>query len=116
MKARKQYPAIDIAKFIFCLCIVAIHTGLTLCIPDPVGYVINKAICRVAVPFFFITSGFLFQKNLPVADNNKELLLHCIRKYCNRLLKILIFFEPINILLVLIQKMKTGGGGRYLDI
>lgn len=110
MHEKKQYPAVDIAKFIFCLCIVAIHTGLTMCIPDPVGYMINKAVCRVAVPFFFVTSGFLFQKNLCIANQGDELSLRAlVIRYCKRLLKILLCFEPINIVLVLIEKMRWGG-------
>lgn len=112
MRDKKQYPVIDIAKFIFCLCIVAIHTELTLCIPDPAGYMINKAICRVAVPFFFLASGFFFQKNLCRKvdyKNENPSLRASVISYSSRLFKPLVFFEAINVMLVLIQKMKSGG-------
>ena len=55
---RKDYPAIDVFRLIAAFLIVAIHTD-PLEDVSPVGnLVLTRAIARIAVPFFFATSGF----------------------------------------------------------
>lgn len=53
---RKSYNSIDVMKFIMSLAVIAIHSraALNISYSQSVTYLIN-----LAVPFFFITSGFL---------------------------------------------------------
>ena len=51
MRKNELFRGIDIFKFLASLMVVAIHTGLPYNI---------EVLCRVAVPFFFISSSFLF--------------------------------------------------------
>ncbi|MBR6283935.1 MAG: acyltransferase [Muribaculaceae bacterium] len=53
---RKNYLAIDVMKFIMSLAVVAIHVraALNTAYPGMMSYLIS-----LAVPFFFVTSGFL---------------------------------------------------------
>ena len=53
----KRYDALNIARFIAALLVVAIHTSP---IEGNLGYLLCNVIARVAVPFFFVTSGYFF--------------------------------------------------------
>lgn len=94
--------SIDIAKFVFCLCIVAIHTHLF-------GnyYWIEQYILRLGVPFFFITSGYFLGKKLEVYQNKSD-IKSVIRKYCLRLLLPLIIFSIVNLIEVNIDYYNSG--------
>lgn len=87
---RKDYQFVDLQKFFFCLCVVAIHTNF---LSDAYGIV---AIFRLAVPFFFITSGFFFGKKVIKAEKSE--IWQLTKRYCLRLLKIFLVFSAINII------------------
>lgn len=53
MKSDKYNPYLDLFKFIFAIMVVLIHNAL----PGKLGYGID-CVARVAVPFFFIISGY----------------------------------------------------------
>ena len=76
----KNYTLIDYAKLFFAVCIVVIHTDVFLSTRLS-SWMILHGICRLAVPFFFITSGFFFGKKLLISKNIKQDLV----KYCKRL-------------------------------
>ncbi len=100
---RKQYPAIDIAKIFFCVCIVALHTGADMVLPQPLGYLVNKSVCRLAVPFFFVAAGFLFAQKIIMENFAEKDLKKNILNQCKRLLKPLIVFEALNVLLIVVE-------------
>ena len=60
---KKNYNFIDILKFLFMLCVIAIHCHIEL-IFGRAGWYILHCIFRLAVPFFFIASGFFFAAKL----------------------------------------------------
>lgn len=66
---RKHYYAIDIAKFVSACLVICIHTGPLLDINTEANFVLVQIIARIAVPFFFIASGFFLYKKL---DLNRE--------------------------------------------
>ena len=94
MKKRKKdilnnYNAIDIMKFVCSILICIIHIK-----PFPDGAFPNSNqinllfqiyICRIAVPFYFISSGFFLFKKIDINNPNKEI----IKKYCFKILKLL---------------------------
>lgn len=94
--------SIDIAKFVFCLCIVAIHTHLF-------GnyYWIEQYILRLGVPFFFITSSYFLGKKLDQCQGNSD-IKNIIGKYCQRLLLPLLVFSIINLIEVNIDYYYAG--------
>ena len=55
-----NYFAIDIAKYISALLVVCIHTFPLLDVSEPANTFLIQAVCRIAVPFFFAVSSFLF--------------------------------------------------------
>lgn len=98
---RQSYNAIDLAKFLCSILVVMIH------IPpfgseDDIGVVryLNYGVCNclgmIAVPFFFVTSGFLlFRKT---SYENFDIIP--IKKYVLRLLKLYIIWSLIYLPIV----------------
>lgn len=72
-----QYKSLDIFKCIAAIMVVAIHTQL-LCEYE-VGYFV-RCLCRIAVPFFFVCSSFLFyrRKGSIVKYTKRILLLYLV--------------------------------------
>lgn len=76
----KNYTLIDYLKLFFAICIVIIHTDL-LASEKLSLWMILHGICRLAVPFFFIASGFFYGRKLIKSEDIKSDLI----KYCKRL-------------------------------
>lgn len=55
----KKYNAIDLTKFIMAIFVVALHVEPLKGMQGTFFYQIYNTIARMAVPFFFITSGYL---------------------------------------------------------
>lgn len=70
----KNYNSLDLGKFVAALMVVAIHTHPLE--GTIIGDVIRDVFLRLAVPFFFITSSFLFFRKDPVFKD----LLHYIKR------------------------------------
>lgn len=58
MLKNKSYSGIDNFRLIAALLVVAIHTSPLLNYTPTGDYILTRVIARVAVPFFFMTSGF----------------------------------------------------------
>lgn len=69
MEDKKVYSNIDLLKFIFSFFIVMIHTNIFADVNPTVDYIFGNIITRIAVPFFFISSGFFFAKSF---EYNKQ--------------------------------------------
>ena len=87
----------DYLIFFFALCILGIHSKIFT--DNPVYYYwIDKAIFRIAVPFFMCASGYLLGSKWLLHkgyDEQRSILVG----YSKRLLKLLLVFEPISIVL-----------------
>lgn len=59
----KRSFVIDLAKFIAALLVIAIHTALFVDVNKNVYFVFNELICRLAVPFFAICTGYYLSEN-----------------------------------------------------
>lgn len=92
----KQHNAIDLAKLICALFVVAIHVspfGSTdqMTILSWMDFFLRNCIARIAVPFFFITSGyFLFRKT----DINNFDFSPC-KAYLKKLIKLYLIWSAI---------------------
>lgn len=64
----KSYPDLDIAKLIMALLVVEIHTKPLFDLGSGLVDAVVSGIDCVAVPFFFIASGFLCFNSLSAAD------------------------------------------------
>ena len=92
----KQNNAIDLAKFICAIFVVAIHVAPfgTADETSVIGYMnffIQDYLARIAVPFFFITSGyFLFRK-----INLKNFDIKPVKQYLIKLIKLYLIWSLI---------------------
>ena len=72
MMGKKKYGAIDIAKYVSALLVVCIHTFPFYEVSVRLNAYWIQTVCRLAVPFFFVSSGFFFfrkwDKNHPEAN------------------------------------------------
>ena len=60
----RRNTTIDLAKYVASLLIIGIHTGLGADLNDTIGFVIVEIICRLAVPFFAVSTGFFLADSL----------------------------------------------------
>lgn len=85
----RNLNGIDLIKFICAILVFTIHVfpirdGASAT-TDLINYVLLRGLCRIAVPFFFVCSGyFLFQK-MSIYD----LDVNIIKNYCFKILKLL---------------------------
>lgn len=86
---KNYYHTLDILKFLFSFCVIAIHVGTY--VPTEVNCFF-QTLLEVSVPFFFVVSGFFFGgKRL----EGKEILHYC-RKYIALYLIWTLIYSPIS--------------------
>lgn len=96
----KIYASIDIAKLFFALCIVILHGRGLAFFPYSIYFFTEKIILRLAVPFFFVCSGYFLSNTLKRKNG--------LKIYCTRLIKPLLVFEAINIVFEVIKLILKG--------
>ena len=86
-KQKTQYNNIDLFKIIFAVIVVMIHTTPFMDISETANWYFSNTIANLAVPFFFVTSGFLLFGKLASCEAErrdnavKKYLLHIVRMY-----------------------------------
>lgn len=91
---KDKYELIDILKFIFEIFVVGIHTGIMTDSNDTFEWYILHIFFRMAVPFFFIASGFLYGKSF---IKNKQNLRKITKNQIKRLLIPFIFWMLVSL-------------------
>jgi serine/alanine racemase len=62
MKVHYKYSSIDIFRLVAAILIVAIHTSPLTSINVTADFIVTRIIARVAVPFFFMTTGYFLYR------------------------------------------------------
>ena len=93
LRSERIYSTIDVSKYFFCLCIIALHTNLLSFLPTFQYYIIEKNLFRLAVPFFFISSGYFLASKWYKYDGG----FYVIKRYCKRLMLPLLVFSLVYI-------------------
>ncbi len=92
---RKQYNSIDLFKLIFSFAVIAIHTEpFHNCTIEWIVR-INKVVTGLAVPFFFISAGFLLGNKLSLDYEKVEKDVLILKKYLKRILKMYLIWMLI---------------------
>ncbi len=94
MKKSGNYSGIDCFRLIAALLIVAIHTSPLLSFNETADFILTRIIARVAVPFFFMTSGFFLISRYSC---NHEKLKVFIKKTAIIYGIAILIYIPINI-------------------
>ena len=89
---KEKYELIDIMKFICAIFVIAMHSGIVKYEDGTTQWYIINILFRIAVPFFFIVSGFLFGKKYLI---NKEKLKENSIKQIKRLIIPYIFWAIV---------------------
>lgn len=86
MDLQKRYNTIDVMKMIMAFNVVGIHTGtyFDTNFPIEVNYVLD-----MAVPFFFICSGFFIQNKISRSEN----LFFVLNRSCIRYVKLYVIWQ-----------------------
>lgn len=94
MKKSGNYSGIDCFRLIAALLIVAIHTSPLLSFNETADFILTRIIARIAVPFFFMTSGFFLISRYSC---NHEKLKVFIKKTAIIYGIAILIYIPINI-------------------
>lgn len=111
---KKTYSLIDILKIFFAICVVALHSAVCRS-TDIIEYLISKGVFRLAVPFFFVASGFLLGIKLFKASS-KEDGVAIIKKQIVRLLEVFAVWLSVGLIFVIRDSIVFDGGVDWLDI
>lgn len=106
---KKNYGVLDIAKFISALLVIAIHCAPFYEMNETWNFVYVQIIARLAVPFFFMASGWLFFQKLNISkgiweESNQWALKH----YWQRILKLYLVWSALYLPLLFISWVKGG--------
>ncbi|MHC1749978.1 MAG: acyltransferase family protein [Cellulosilyticaceae bacterium] len=98
MREKIRFGQIDLFKFIAALLVIMIHTDPLESYSSEANFVLTRLVARLAVPFFFVSAGYLFAIKLtddPVKNNG------ILAKYVKRISYVysiaMICYIPINI-------------------
>lgn len=79
-KSSKNYNCMDLMKFISSLLVIVIHTNPLLQFSDAANYMFSSSICRLAVPFFFMSTGFLVFRKIDFCNMQRGSLVAFTKK------------------------------------
>jgi len=105
------YSGVDLCKLISAVLVVLIHineTGTNLLLNT-----ITSCISTIAVPFFFIVSGFFFANGLEKTNNKQKYFLF----YEKKLIILYLFWQIINLplnILIYVEKYPHAGVIKYV--
>lgn len=100
----KKIAYLDFFKFIFSVCIVAIHSELLWNSSFNVNWYVKHLVFRLSVPFFFVVSGFLL--GLKIINNPNAISI--IKKYIRKLMVPYLFWLAIGFPLEFYSKYNGG--------
>ena len=90
---RKQYHAVDAFKFFCAFLIIVLHTSPFLSYSKIINFGFRQIITTIAVPCFFIISGFLFTEKIQqLFDSDRKTY---VKKYLSRIATIYAIWSVI---------------------
>lgn len=104
---KKNYNSIDLFKFICAILIIIIHTAPFSSYSSLLTFGFRNIICVIAVPFFFIASGFIFFKKMDNIDDPLE-KKQAIKRQLNRLIIMYCLWSLIYLGFVIYKWVNAG--------
>ena len=98
---KKTYTTIDLWKFIFAFAVISLHANPFASLSPTLNWYIESLFTRLAVPFFYVTSGFFISLKL------KKYGLGVLKTYRLNLLPKLLFWGSIALLLMFYPSFQT---------
>lgn len=96
---QQEYKMLDVMKFVMAIVVVAIHTRPELSFKSTFIRELFEALYSIAVPFFFMASGFLlFRKiELPLNKDGEVRIKSYLKRMCKLYLVWTIIYLPLTI-------------------
>lgn len=96
---KQQYNSIDLVKFLMAFAVIAIHTcPLNHCKNELVLSIYNNLV-NIAVPFFFLASGYLLSRKITFSDEVTDIAV--IKRYMWKILKMyllwMVIYTPLSV-------------------
>lgn len=95
-KQASNYNSIDFIKFLMAFCVIAIHTNPLINCDSRLVLSIYDSVVELAVPFFFIVSGFLMAKKFD-GKNNTAIIYKQMKKILKMYLLWNLIYSPLEI-------------------
>ena len=105
---KKTYSAVDLLKFVFCIFIIALHTHAMSVFSESVEFYSTRILFRLAVPYFFVTSGFFLRRKYRQVENQEY--RGVLFGYVKRLLYPYVIFSVIWMIQYWTDEMLLGHG------
>ena len=61
---KKEYGGIGYFRIIAAILVIAIHTSPLLSVNEVADFILTRIVARIAVPFFFMTTGFFIYSKM----------------------------------------------------
>lgn len=97
---QEQFLLLDLFKFISAVTIVAIHTQPFKNHMDSLFYEPYMFLKCFSIPFFFVSSSYLFFKKIDIENVRSMHNRNYVKKWIFRLLKVYMFYSFINLILL----------------
>lgn len=95
--AEKEYAGIDYFRLIAAFLVVTVHTSPLTELSGTADFVLTRVIARVAVPFFFMASGFFLFSKAEAGKLPREKLAGFVKKTAFLYGIAILFYLPLNI-------------------
>lgn len=96
---------IDYMKFIAAFLVVAIHVSPLSGINETGDFILTRIIARIAVPFFFMVSGYFV---LSGSRRHNKKALKFLKKTCLLYLAAMVLYLPVNVYTGYFKELKAG--------
>jgi len=93
MKEREAYKGVDYFRVFAAILVIAVHTSPLASYNETADFILTRIIARIAVPFFFMTSGFFLFSGYGYSEKLKRFIS---KTACLYALSIAVYI-PVNI-------------------
>lgn len=106
--SKREYPQLDVMKCCMAVLVVAIHTVPLPILPDSFLSQLYERILRLAVPFFFMTTGFLLAKKQQASGGASDSSV--LLEGCRKTLRLYLIWSVIYLPAAIAGYMNEGTG------
>lgn len=118
LKAKTNYPNLDIAKLVCALLVIVIHTSPLAQTAPEINFFLVDVLSRVAVPLFFVMSGFLLLGPMQYENGKLSATRENFYRICRYWCKTALLYGGWSLAYLLIIKIPmwydTGWWGPYV--
>lgn len=112
LQPKMRIKRLDDFRWIAAFLVVAIHTSPLESVSETADFLLTRVIARVAVPFFFMVTGYF----VLYGENRKKRLIHTLKKTGSWYLALSLLYLPIQLYKLLEQKISVAYVGEFFKM